>query len=329
MKILLSVPGNLRTVPMSKYVVKALRQLGHEVVLFNYQYNNLFERAYKKVSLQKLNIYKNKKLLEVAGQVKPDLFFSIYGVIHEKETIERVKALRIPTACWWLNDPFQLPFGQTSSAPVYDFYFSNSAGAQPIYKENGVNNIHFLPVGIDPDVHRKIGGLEKKYDVVFMGDHHPIRERIINMLIESGIDVTIFGPWRRKLAADSPLVPRLALKTFFTPEQMVTTFNQSKIVLNIHTWMGRWPYGLNPRLFEAAGCGAFQVADFKEEMPMFFENKKDVVWFQDERELPELIRYYLTHDDEREKIALRSNNKAADHTYYNRMKELLSIVGYK
>src|SRR6266571_464302 len=36
MKILLAVPGHLRTVPMGRYSFDALRALGHEVVMFDY-----------------------------------------------------------------------------------------------------------------------------------------------------------------------------------------------------------------------------------------------------------------------------------------------------
>ena len=31
----------------------------------------------------------------------------------------------------------------------------------------------------------------------------------------------------------------------------LAAFNRAKVVLNLHTWYGRWSYGVNPRLFEA------------------------------------------------------------------------------
>jgi spore maturation protein CgeB len=328
MKILLSIPGNASTVPMSYFAPTALRQLGHEVTIFSYHYENLFERVIKKSGVQRLYQYKNRQLLSKIREYKPDLFLSIYGEAHTAETIQQIKNMKITTACWWLNDPFQLPFGVNDSAPVYDFFFSNGNGTKPDYVKHGVKNHFFLPVGIDPDTHKNLNIIQKKNDVVFMGDHHTIRERVLEDLVKAGVDVSIYGPWKRKLSTTSPLQKHLRHGRFFTPQQMAQVFNESKIVLNLHTWYGRWNYGVNPRLFESAGCGAFQLVDFKQEIPDFFTNKESIVWFEKLEELPSLIQYYLQHDVERNNISKAAEAIASKHTYKARMEQLLKTCGF-
>ena len=99
-------------------------------------------------------------------------------------------------------------------------------------------------------------------DISFAGDWSAMREQIVAALIGQGVDVRIFGPWRRKLGADSPLRPRLE-HGFFTPQRMAEIFAACKATLNIHTWRGKFDYGLNPRVFEAAACGTPHAAASK------------------------------------------------------------------
>src|SRR4030042_1812948 len=102
---------------------------------------------------------------------------------------------------------------------------------------------------------------------------------MLERLVRLGFQVAIMGPWKRKLAADSILRPHLVHGGFFTPQAMVEAFNQSRIVLNLHTWHGLFDYGVNPRLFEAAGCRAFQLPDRKAEMGELFDLPAEVVPF--------------------------------------------------
>ena len=97
-----------------------------------------------------------------------------------------------------------------------------------------------------------------------------MREQLIGALVANGVDIRIFGPWRRKLGERSPLRSRLE-HGFFTPQRMAEIFAACKATLNIHTWRGRFDYGLNPRVFEAAACGVPQLVDHKRELDELFD----------------------------------------------------------
>lgn len=327
MKFIVSIPGLAHTIPMNHYVPQALRSLGHEVIVFNHERDNWVEKIREKMSKKAFLDYKNEQLVQLIDREKPDVFFSIYGRTQTAEVIQKIKRKKILTASWWLNDPFQLGF-EAAPAAEYDFYFTNSLYTHEDYRKQGVKNIHFLPVGIMPELHKPMAQRQYKYDVLFAGDHKPNREEILADLVKRGIKVAIMGPWKaRKMKYDDILAPYFIKRSFFTPEEMVQAFQQSKIVLNVHTWLDLCDYGVNPRLFEASGSGSFQLCDDKKEISMLFEPQKEVVLYQKPSELPALIEYYLQHDQEREAIAEAAYQRVLrDHTYTQRMQTVFDLI---
>lgn len=326
MKILLSIPMHLNTVPMNNYVFKTLKSMGHDVEVFNFGAHGLYQRMLKKFSKEKFLSYLSEILLEMIKKFKPDLFLTIFGFDHDKRVIEQIKSKGIVTVCWWLNDPFQFK-RSVANASAYDHYFTNSKGNINEYRKAGLKNVFYLPVGCYPPVHRRLTGIDIKYDVCFAGDWHPVRENILGSLAKD-FKVSIFGPWKRKkLNKNSILIKNRVKNNFFSPEEMVRIFNHSRIVLNIHTWFGKWNYGINPRLFEANGCGVLQICDYKEEIPELYEPEREIVLYRNIEELKEKILFFLTHDNPRLNIAENGFLKSMKyHTYEHRLREMLYIA---
>ncbi len=324
MKILLSIPGHTRTIPMGRFTEKALQQLGHEVITFNHERDDFSERMREKISFKKFIEYKNKQVLELIEQQKPDVFFTIYGRNHDAGTLEKIKRKGIPTICWWLNDPFDLGY-KYIPVHLYDHFFTNSAGTHEVYRHYRVNNVQYLPVGVDPDTHKPMPGAEKKYDILFAGDWHPIREKVITGLVKKH-NIALIGPWKRKIAKDSPLHPFFIRQGYFTPAEMSEMFNQAKIVFNLHTWYVRWSYGVNPRLFEASGCGAFQISDNKLELKDLYTPGKEVITYENIEEISPLFDQYLASAARREEIGNAAAKRSLEeHTYVHRMQQLLDV----
>jgi spore maturation protein CgeB len=327
MKILLSIPGHLNTVPMSRYVYETLKSMGHNVRLFDFGAHGLCQSLLKKISREGFLSHIDKVLIEAAKGFRPDIFLTIFGFDHRKIVIERMKSMGIITICWWLNDPFQFK-RSVDRASVYDYYFINSKGNINAYRDAGVKNIFFLPVGCYPSVHKKLDNAEIKYDICFAGDWHPVREDILNSLARD-FNIAIFGPWKkRKMNKNSVLVKNVVRQTIFSPEEMVRIFNQFRIVLNIHSWFGKWDYGINPRVFEANGCGSFQICDYKDEIPELYEPEKEIVLYKSMEELKEKLSFFLAHEKERNEIAENGFLKTINHhTYEHRLKEMFHITG--
>jgi spore maturation protein CgeB len=267
----------------------------------------------------------------VLDAVKPDLFFTVYGKPFRRDLVQAIKARGVRTACWYLDDPFYfgVPEHDLDAAAMYDVYGTNCSGSLASYRERGVANACFLPVGIDPDVHRPAPTpVTPAYDLLFAGDWHPIRQQVLERLC-TRYQVGIMGPWKeRKIGSTSPLNRCLIKRGFFTPEDMVAAFHRARIVLNLHTWYGRWTYGVNPRLFETSGCGAFQLCDHKDEIPDFYKPDDEIVLYRDVAELDEQVGHWLARNADRQRIATNALKRSlADHTYVQRMTEVVKRAG--
>ncbi len=128
----------------------------------------------------------------------------------------------------------------------------------------------------------------------------------------------------------------------YTPEEAVITgvhtmgkadyytqaphiFANSKINLNIS--LRSILTGIPLRAFDIMACGGFLISNYQEDYMEYFEENKDFVIYYDYEDLMDKVKYYLTHDDERMKIAKNGQEKVlAEHTYLQRVEQMLAIV---
>jgi spore maturation protein CgeB len=150
------------------------------------------------------------------------------------------------------------------------------------------------------------------------------RARLLETFVD--YDLKIWGksypPW-----LSSPL-RAIYQDEYVAEEEKAKAFNAAKIVLN--TMHYGEIEGVNCRLFEAAGCGAFQIADWKPSLPELFEPEREVVTFRTRRELKAKVDYYLARPAERREIADRAYARAhRDHTYEVRLERMFEILGLR
>jgi spore maturation protein CgeB len=328
-KILLITPSNLKTVPMGGFVLKALENLGHTVSVEVYN-ESMWEKFISTINniIGRKEIYlgANKRIRNRILRFKPNLLFAIYGIHISKETLSYAKKMNIKTACWWLNDPFQFERG-LKLAKNYDYWFSNSKKCAKIVQSKFKIKSQFLPTAYDPETHKKIRKNKIfSCDICFAGDWSESREKLLSFLISKGFDLKIYGPWEKKLNKNSPLFSYL-IPGFFTPKQMAEYFSNAKIILNHHTWFKKFSHGVNPRLFEAAGCETVQVVDFKTEIPDLFFINKEIITYANISQLPIILNSLLNDSNKRQKIAFKAKARVLrDHTYEKRMCQMLSFI---
>ncbi len=108
--------------------------------------------------------------------------------------------------------------------------------------------------------------------------------------------------------------------------EMPMVFASSRINLNIT--MRPIATGLSLRVYDICGCGGFLMTNWQEELPELYEPGTEAEFFVSGEELLEKVDYYLRHDDEREKIAIRGLERTkAEHTYDMRIAEMIRVVG--
>lgn len=110
-----------------------------------------------------------------------------------------------------------------------------------------------------------------------------------------------------------------------TLTEMPLVFHGSKINLNIT--MRPIQTGLSLRLFDICGAGGFLLTNYQEELGELYEPGVEAECFASEEELLDKVSYYLTHEEERCKIAERGYLRTRrDHTYEKRIGEMIRIV---
>lgn len=152
---------------------------------------------------------------------------------------------------------------------------------------------------------------------------HAARVRWLEYLCQR-LDVKVWGTGIEGLPEGSPIRQCYMGKAWGI--EMYQILHRSEITLNHHIDVAG-SYANNMRLFEATGVGTLLITDWKENLHEMFEPGKEVVAYRTPEECAELIQYYLEHDDEREAIARAGQQRTLrEHTYYQRMQELVEIV---
>ena len=238
-------------------------------------------------------------------------------------------------------------------APMADFVFTNELmSTARLAKFNP--RTFYLPTAFDASVHhdgalytythnKENAPLEHpNCDVLFVGTGFGERERFLTSLpwSDMGIDFQLYGFWgwagtdidpQASLNQDLPsaqhtenhkLLPYIHEP--ITNDETAARYCGAKIVLNFYRSGSQ--YSLNPRAYEIAACGAFQLAqDSSDEAHALFGDS--IAYFSTPEELQEKIHYYLDHPEEREAMAKESQRRVHNHhSYSHRLRHMLKIL---
>jgi len=209
---------------------------------------------------------------------------------------------------------------------VYDLIVSSFPPTVKWFHERRIPaELHRL--GFEPQVLSSLRGEGKIYDVSFIGslmrDVHKDRIDLLDKVCRKVNSIKIWTADSNQFPRNSPIRKAYAGEAW--GHSMFQILHNSKITINHHGSIP--PYANNMRLYEATGVGTLLVTDWKKNITDLFEPDKEVVVYRTPEECVELVQYYLNHDDEREAIAKAGQKRTLrDHTYCQRMKELLEIT---
>ncbi|MEP4804096.1 MAG: glycosyltransferase, partial [Hyphomicrobiales bacterium] len=273
----------------------------------------------------------NQLLLRKAKREQPDIFITYPGERILPETIKYMsKKLGIRTVLWLGRDVvFEATPNVVESFPHYDFVFTIDPPAVEKYKEHGARHVFYLPLGCYPPTHKPIELTNEDRahyagPVSFVGQLFDDRPEVLSQLVGDNINFWThwWGPdMERKYPQLSPLYRGQARGL-----SMIKVLNGADIVLNFHRKTNSYE-GTNMRTFEAAGCAAFQLTEFKKEIGNMFKIGEEIEVYYDIPDLKQKIDYYLRHPDEREEMAKNAQRRAyAEHTYHHRFDEMFDVI---
>jgi spore maturation protein CgeB len=171
-----------------------------------------------------------------------------------------------------------------------------------------------------------LGKVSKDIGFSFVGGisrHHGGAIPLLEYLTEQ-TDMRVFGYGADSLPSASPIRQRHGGEVWGM--DMYRTLARSRITLNRHINVAE-NNANNMRLFEATGVGSMLLTDRKDNLHELFEIGKEVVAYSSKDEAAELVRYYLNHPQEAERIAKAGQARTLrEHTYAQRMQELVPIL---
>jgi len=195
----------------------------------------------------------------------------------------------------------------------------------PWLRSTGID-AELLRIGFDPRMLERVAVGERE-GVVFVGSLlRPRWQQSIDRIAAAAEDVEIdfYGYGAETWAETSPVRRRYRGEAWGL--DMCRVLARSQIALNRHGDIAG-EFATNMRLYEATGMGTLLITDDKSNLGELFEVGSEVVAYRTADELVAKIRYFLTHDDERAKVAEAGQRRTlASHSYQVRMRELSAIL---
>lgn len=331
MRVLVS--GNIFPDSFARNIAVTLERQGHTVLTVGessarLDQNGFLSKVWSTISgaLPRVERGRHRTLIRAVERLQPDLILAAHALLPVNVVREMRSASDAKIAVWFPDALVNLG-RQYLFASDYDAWFFKDPYMAETFRTKLEINAHYLPEACNPLWHYRVELNEaekRKYgcDLTTAGHMYYYRARMLEPFKD--YDFKIWGKGY-PLWLDSPLRSRYS-NVYVGEIEKAKAFNGAKIVLNtIH--YGEIT-GVNCRLFEAAGCGAFQIADSKPGLTEFFEPGREIVTFHTREDLKDKVDYYLTHAEERRKIADRAYARShREHTYDVRLKKMFEILG--
>lgn len=252
-----------------------------------------------------------KTLLRAIENTKPDI---IHMQIQQDLTITPKLLWKIKKefpevilSHWTGDNRYSIPSNLLECAKICDFTFTASYTYTSMFRQHGCN-AYYLQHSYEPVEHYP-RAIPKTIPVIYLGNYFDsvsiqgYEERLQFVKIIKKFDGHVYGNnWPEGISNG-----RVG---YFCGSG--SAYSSAKIVLNVNHWLNHMMYQ-SDRWFHAAASGSFTLSYYHPGTEYVMDDKKHTCFFQTAQELGSLIEYYLTHDDEREKIALQGHEFCLQH----------------
>lgn len=188
---------------------------------------------------------------------------------------------------------------------MFDVVVTDRAGCELLGHQEEVPVLYRPLYGYDPEIHRRLPGVEPVYDLSIVADLdpklNPERTRFLVKLAQLG------DRWR------------IQYFTAQVRDAYVQRVNQTRITFN-HTVRGE----MNMRCYEAPACGSLLFCErSNREIGAFLEDRAECVLYGDD-DVVQLVEHYLQDEARRRQVAEAGHLRIQPHTYRNHMNALVS-----
>lgn len=253
------------------------------------------------------------KLTRFVTKHKPDyVIINSGGMALTKATAQWLRRRGVISVGIELSDPDVFSDNGKVYAQHFDLFYSNSLySIKNEYPQE--KKYRWLPFAASPMLHRPLPQITKKYDVVIVGHARPDRIRLVRTLRKEFIVATFGLGW----GDDSVEVHGI---------DHVEAINSGKIYLSFAKTYDGYT-NVKVGLLEAAACNTCIITSDFEELSQLYTYGLDLVGYEHESALPDIIRYYLENPIARNWIANNSYHRTMrEHTWKHRWEGVLNDI---
>ena len=266
-------------------------------------------------------------VVETATAWRADLVLAVAQAPLAEPSLSALGARGIPRLFWFVENTRVLPYWQ-DVAPHYDRFYAIQKGlVLDRIRAAGAPWAGYLPMAADPEMHAPLAVTADDRQrfgspISFAGAPYLNRRHVLAGVADLGLRVWGEGWEATALAASIGEPGRFDLAT------MRRVFACTAVNLNVHsaahvTGLDPDPDYVNPRTFELAMSGAFQLVDRRGPLPALFADD-EIATFESVADLRAKAEHYLARPEEAAAIAARARQRALrDHTYASRIRTLL------
>ncbi|MFZ3014507.1 MAG: DUF3880 domain-containing protein, partial [Nitrospira sp.] len=243
------------SLPIARYVVSALSELGHRVSWLDHSAHHTSYEAFGSFREDRHRLTVQSRFADVLSlstithiaEDPPDLVLAIAQAPLTLAVLQHLRKKKFPTAMWFVENYRHLTYWQ-QLAGGYDYWFViQQSECIEALKRAGAAHVHYLPMAADPSVHHPLAltsdeRQEYGADVSFVGAGYANRRTLLPQWLSPE---WTFKLWGNEWDGDSDLSRVLQRNgARIDTETCKKVFNATAVNLNPHSSSGM---GLDPQ----------------------------------------------------------------------------------
>jgi spore maturation protein CgeB len=222
---------------------------------------------------------------------------------------------------FWFPDPVSQLGRQLMVLGPYDALYFKEPHIVDRLRSNLGLPAYYLPEACNPRWHRPLVPAGTEPYLVVAGNMYPIRVKLLERLMAKGIPLKLYGDGIPRWTGDTPIRQAHTGHPIFRDEK-ARIYRSAAGVLN--SMNPAEIMGVNARVFEAAGCGAAVLCEFRPKLPELFDIEREIFAFGDFDQLVDQATRLLNEPGLTTRLGDAAARRAhSEHTYDNRLSAIL------
>jgi len=316
------------TIPIGNAIYRAFMDIGQETEFLDFSgYQQEFLEVRPDAGRSRQFLLKIwSTLLEKVTVFQPDVILGIaQSPLYNTEMLAAFRKAGI-ILCFWFMEDYKIFDYWKNIAPCFDHFFTIQK--DPFFsdlRDAGCKSYHYLPMAFDTHTDRSETRTRELIPVSFVGAPYSNRVHFFSQFHIKGFQ--IYGEGWHRHGIPSVIIGDRRI----TAHEAQNIYQSSLININLHSSpIPRDFVGgdfVNPRTFDIAGLGAFQLTNMRKLLPLHFDPAQEIIALSNWEDMKSAIMYFLDHDSEREEIARNAQRRVMrEHTYRHRAEEIVSLL---